>query len=51
MSTLKAVYYTMTFACLSVGLFACALIVIATAPAQEHLVKQAAYDLGSDVSP
>lgn len=49
MSTLRAVYYTMTFAWLSAGLFACALI--ATAPAQENLVMQAAYDLGSDVSP
>jgi len=51
MSTLRAVYYTMTFACFSVGLFACALIATTSAPAQEHLVMQAAYDLGLDVSP
>ena len=51
MSTLKAVYFTMTVACFSVVLFASAIIATNSAPAQEHLVLQAANDLGVDVSP
>ena len=51
MSTLKAVYYTMIFACFSTVLFASALIATTSAPAQEDLVMKAAYELGVDVSP
>lgn len=51
MSTLKAVYFTMTVACFSVVLFASAIIATNSAPAQERLVLQAANDLGVDVSP
>ncbi len=51
MSMLKTVYYTMTFACFSVVLFAFATIATNSAPAQEDLVMQTAYDLGVDVSP
>jgi hypothetical protein len=51
MNTLKAVYYTMTVACFSIVLFASTIIATNSAPAQEHLVIQAAHDLGLDVSP
>jgi hypothetical protein len=51
MGTLRAVYFTMAVSCFSVVLFASVIVATNSAPAQEHLVLQAANNLGVDVSP